>query len=383
MLESSNVLIADEAGSIIDIVNEAEAGDGIRQLKGLLTPGFVNCHCHLELSHMKGVIAEQTGLVPFLMQVVQLRSFPREVIDAAMANAEQELYNSGTVAVGDISNTIDTLALKRESKMHWYNFIEILGLAEDMAAERFAAYKKVYDAFSELHNQVYYRYATLVPHAPYTISRNMFSLINNAAADAVISVHNQECMAEDELYRNGTGDFFKLYDSIGMNASSFKCSGKSSLQTYLPLLDKAKQLLLIHNTFTASDDIVFTQKQTAVTGQAVFWCLCANANLYIENSMPPVQLLRDHNCSITIGTDSYSSNRSMNMLDEMRTIQQRTGRGIPTAEILQWATINGARALCMDDRLGSFDKGKQPGIVLIENMDNLLFDNNSTAHRIA
>jgi cytosine/adenosine deaminase-related metal-dependent hydrolase len=100
-----------------------------------------------------------------------------------------------------------------------------------------------------------------------------------------------------------------------------------------------------------------------------FWCICANANQYIEQTMPPIELLRSQKANIVMGTDSYASNWSLNMLDEIKTIQKHLPQ-IALEELLGWSTINGAKALQMDKGLGSFEKGKKPGIVLIEGLSN-------------
>lgn len=382
MLHRNNVLITDEQGIIKDIVKVIDAGDEVKQFKGMLTPGFINCHCHLELSHMKGVIPNRTGLVDFLLQVVQQRSANEATIYTAMRNAEQEMYNGGIVAVGDISNTAHSIAVKQKSKIRWHNFIEVLGFTETNAEERFSFYKNIYDQFLQLRTENYKPQTSLVPHAPYTVSGKMFQLINDDAAGKVISIHNQESAAEDELYKSKSGDFFRLLDFLKIDTSFFQASGKTSLQTYLPLLDNADNILLVHNTFTEQQDIDFCKQQSAKNAQQIFFCICANANLYIEGCMPPFDLFRKNNCNIVLGTDSYSSNWSLSILDEMRRIQQESAFSIPTAEILKWATINGAKALKMDDDLGSFEKGKQPGVVLIDELANQYISVRSKATRI-
>jgi cytosine/adenosine deaminase-related metal-dependent hydrolase len=85
--------------------------------------------------------------------------------------------------------------------------------------------------------------------------------------------------------------------------------------------------------------------------------------------MPPVQLLREQHANIVIGTDSYASNWSLNLLDELKRIQLYNSQ-IPLAEMLTWITSNGARALQMDDKLGSIELGKRPGLVLIKNLSS-------------
>lgn len=382
MLHRDHVLITDEQGIVEAIVEARDAGDDVQAFSGILTPGFVNCHCHLELSHMKDVIPGRTGLVDFLLTVVQQRGASEEVVYEAMHKAEQEMYAGGIVAVGDIGNTAHSLSIKQKSKMYWYNFVEVLGFTEDRAEAMLQPYKSVYDQFLQ-QEPIYPQMASsLVPHAPYTISNTMFRLINEASAGKVISVHNQECAAEDELYKTKTGDFFRLLDFLQIDTSFFQPSGKSSLQTYLPLLDKAAHVLLVHNSFSQQEDIDFVKRHASAVNQAVFFCLCANANLYIEGRMPPVNLFRENKCSIVLGTDSYSSNWSLSILDEMRRIQQESAFSIPTAELLQWATSNGAKALKLDARFGSFEKGKQPGVVLIDNTMQRNITAKSAATRI-
>ena len=101
-LSNGSVLITSPEGEIVDIVPAAEAGDDITRFSGILSPGFVNCHCHLELSHMKGIIPENTGMVDFLVRVIQQRGFEAEVIKEAIEEAESSMLDNGIVAVGDI-----------------------------------------------------------------------------------------------------------------------------------------------------------------------------------------------------------------------------------------------------------------------------------------
>jgi cytosine/adenosine deaminase-related metal-dependent hydrolase len=136
------------------------------------------------------------------------------------------------------------------------------------------------------------------------------------------------------------------------------------LQSVLPKINTANHCILVHNSFTSVADIQAVQQQMPNTS----WCLCPNANQYIESAMPPIDLLRAQKASIVVGTDSYASNWTLNILDELKTIQKHNPT-IELAEMLSWATLNGARALQMDKQLGSFEKGKKPGIVLISGVD--------------
>ncbi len=94
------VLIFNENGNFIECVDLKEAGADIQEYEGLLSPGFVNAHCHLELSHLKNVIPAHTGLQEFVKQIVALRKVDEHVIADAIEKAEDEMFQNGIVAVG-------------------------------------------------------------------------------------------------------------------------------------------------------------------------------------------------------------------------------------------------------------------------------------------
>jgi imidazolonepropionase-like amidohydrolase len=113
------------------------------------------------------------------------------------------------------------------------------------------------------------------------------------------------------------------------------------------------------------EDIVWANEYAAANGLKLVYCLCINANLYIENKVPPVELLLKHNCFVVLGTDSYSSNWQLSIAKEIGSFIQHFP-ALPLETVLQWATSNGARALAWQEELGSFEKGKRPGLVVME-----------------
>ena len=383
ILPGNFVLITSEDGVVADITDRTDAGDDVEIFEGLLCPGFINAHCHVELSHLKDVIPAGTGLVEFVQQVMSNRILFEEVKITAMKAAELEMYNNGIVAVGDICNTADSILIKQQSKLYWHNFIEVSGFVDGMAAKRLADIKKIQEIFYNNHLVP----ATLSPHAPYSVSKTLFTDLNDETTNQLITIHNQECAAENRLYLNKEGSFLSLYRNFGIDISSFEPSGKTSLQSWLPYFNKNQSIISVHNTFTSQADIDFYMEQVKADNQvssnpSLFFCLCVNANKYIEQKIPPIELLRKNNSNIIIGTDSYASNWQLNILEEIKTIQLETFNAIPLAEILHWSTINGARALQMDNTLGSFEKDKKPGVVLIEGLNDLAVTQYSSAKRI-
>ena len=354
----NTVVVTTNDGTIVDLVPASEAGEDCKLLDGILSPGFINAHCHLELSHLKGAIPTQTGLSEFVKQIVPKRAAPQEIIDAAIADAENEMFENGIVAVGDICNTADTIAAKLKGKLAYYNFVEIYGLDPLLASQKMNEGLLLQAQYEAAHLK-----AVLVPHAPYSVPSALLQLLAEKYRSHTVSMHNQETKAENNFFENKTGAFVDMYARVGVDLDFFTPTKTTSLQSVLPFLKNAEKTIWVHNSFTSVSDINAVQ----ATSKDAYWCLCPSANQYIENTMPPVQLLREQHANIVVGTDSYASNWSLNMLDELKRIQTHNPQ-VPLAEMLTWITSNGARALQMEDKLGSIEKGKKPGLVLIENL---------------
>ncbi|HYM92614.1 MAG TPA: amidohydrolase family protein, partial [Chitinophagaceae bacterium] len=365
LLDDQHVLLTSKDGVIQDIVRIEDAGDDIQSFHGILSPGLINCHCHLELSHLKNVIPPYTGLIEFLCSVVTKRGFSPEIIQQAIIAAEKEMNDNGIVAVGDIGNTADTAEVKSKSNIRWQNFVEILSFTDEKAEENIDHFLKVAQVFESQNSKIKSRNRTsLAPHAPYSISPKTFQFINQLTKNQIISIHNQEHPAEDELYKTGGGDYLKLFKIFGIDESPFPITGKSSIRSVLPYFNNGQTIFLIHNTFMPEEDVVWANEYAATNGLKLIYCLCVNANLYIENKVPPIEMLMRNNCSVVLGTDSYSSNWQLSIVKEMESIQKYFSK-ITIETILQWATINGAKALQWDDELGSLEKGKKPGLALL------------------
>ena len=362
LLDGSKVLITGNDGVIKEIADETVAGDDIEIMDGILSPGFINCHCHLELSHLKGLFPQKTGLVEFVKNVITQRHFSEEVIIECIQKSEQEMFNNGIVAVGDICNTAFTINQKQKSNLFYHNFIEVTGWNPGFAQARLNAAMALKETFSSFSNRV-----SVTPHAPYSISRELWQLIQPFFTGQTITLHNQETPDEDELFISGGGKFPEFYKALNIMNNGFQPTHRRSIYTTLPYMQRAATLILVHNTFMREKDIDF------VLGEhdKVFFCLCPNANVYIENALPPVDLFRKKGCSIVFGTDSLASNNALSILSEMKTL--RTARPeIPVSEMLGWATSNGALAMGMNDMLGKFEPQKKPGIICIDKDFNSL-----------
>jgi len=354
------VVVTDEAGKIIKLGTKADFPSAdIQYSKGILLPGFINTHCHLELSHMQGVCSTGTKLIPFISNVIKLREYEPAVIQEHIQIQDAKMWNSGIQAVGDISNTADTAANKEKSKIAYYTFVEMFDMMQPaMTEQTIANYRQVYaDQSTGNGNR-----KSLVPHASYSVTPQLFEFINKANEDsATLSIHNSETAAENFMFRHGGGDFKKFFKSLGMSLDHFRPTSTNAINYVLKHLQPKKKNLFVHNTMTTTEDIKSAEKWS----DAVYWATCPNANLYIENRLPNYQLFLDANAKMTLGTDSLMSNWQLDIWEEIKTIKKFQSY-VPLKDLLQWATLNGAAALGYGRAMGSLEVGKQPGLVQVE-----------------
>ena len=372
---AEKVLVLDKDNAIVNIMDRVDAGEDIEEYFGLLTPGFVNAHCHLELSHMKGLIPKGSGLVDFVFDVVSGRHIGEEKLQESIAKADRTMYETGISVVGDICNNLSTLFCKRHSNITYFNFLEASGWLPSVAQVRFERAKEFYDEYSKISGNV-----SIIPHAAYSVSDPLWDLITPYFTGKIVSIHNQETPCEDQFFLDGTGDLQRMYEKMNIRHTAYMPSGKSSLQTYFPKLCPAKSAILVHNTFTSSEDIHHIRKHS--TEQLVSFCLCVNANKYIEDVLPDVELLRNSGINMIIGTDSLASNDFLDIVSEMKTIQNNFP-WITLEETLRWATSNGAKALQLEDQYGSFTKGSKPGVTLVTNINEMRLSSDSVSRRVA
>lgn len=354
----NGVVGVEEDGRITAVLTAKEAAErqirDIISYEGILVPGFVNTHCHLELSHMKGKIAGKKGLVDFVKNVMKTRSADDYSIEVEMLKADVEMLEAGIAAVGDISNQAISASIKRGSPIYYHTFLEVMGFNPATAKLSMERALEFEEKFKDLP-------LSIVPHAPYSVSSALFEELRANSVDkaSLVSIHNQETVDENSFFLDKTGNFLELYEFLGLNIDFYAPSGKTSLQSYLPLLSPENKTLLVHNTFTSIEDVKFAEG----IHPNLYWCLCPRANMYIEHRLPDVNMLREAGVTITLGTDSLASNRKLSILAEMKELANNFD--IPVFELIKWATWNGADFLGITEHYGSLEPGKKPGINLL------------------
>ena len=336
---------------------------GVEFYSGIICAGFVNAHSHTELSYLRGAIAEGGGYAAFAASMGRVRNnFSEEEQLSAIAEADNILYQEGVDAVGDIVNGATTFATKATSKIYYHNFAEVFGLRVcNLESQR------------EL---LKHPNTSLTPHSIYSVQDAPFKEVCNTDCNAPLSIHFLESTAETELYQ-GKGSMHAWYEEVGFSCDFLHYG--SPAERIVACVPKSRKLLLVHNCAITEREIERIMNHFT---SSVYWVLCPRSNNYISGIEPQsVELLRNsaYNINICIGTDSLASNWSLSIIEELKMF-----RDIPLAELLQWATINGAKALGIEEHYGTIKVGKRSGIVNITGVDleNFTLTASSQAKRV-
>ena len=333
-------LEVDNNGTITAIKHLPENREiaGLEYYSGVLIPGFINAHCHLELSHLKNKIEEKSGLSKFVSQVQKLRkTTDSEILKYADASLKF-MWSRGINGLGDIVNYYPAVAEKNRHNLLIHNFIEFFN--ESSVSDKDIIAKGQNTATAFLKNKFSFSPA---PHSIYGTSKQLMkNIITNFTNKSITSIHFFESRFETDFH-------------------------ESEIVDYLNILTAFDKILLVHNIYLNKNFLKQLKKESALFKKLIF-VLNPNSNLYIKSKLPDVNLFYNENLNVCLGTDSLASNRLLSILDEMKTITKHFP-DIPFETILQWATINGAKALNFDNVLGSFEKNKAPGILLLSGYD--------------
>lgn len=355
----------DDEGKILGVGQCEDAASEKNFYDGAIVPGFVNAHCHVELSHLHGKFRKGTGMAGFIDQINELRDWAgRDAKIVLVKKWMDKMWADGVSAMADISNDDSSFGVKAEHPMYTRTFLEVFGSEPHMCDGVMADVTALNVLADEAGID-----AAPTPHSCYTMSPQLLSASAAAGlAKGYLSYHSQESLEEEDLLRSGSGAMYENRKRSGM--STPPVTGESSLKYFLDRLADVKQgpydehILLVHNVCLAQDDIDAAKKVM----NNVYWAICPLSNIFIHNALPPIALMRENGLSIMLGTDSLSSNDDLDMVKEMICLHENFPE-VPMSEMLQWACLTGAEFLSKDDVLGTLTPGKKPGLVYIANVD--------------
>jgi cytosine/adenosine deaminase-related metal-dependent hydrolase len=344
--------------SVKDTGGTLEETESLEYHNGIIIPGFVNCHCHLELSHLKGSITQGSGLGSFINQIRNNRGSSLENIIGFAYSADNDMFTGGIVLCADICNSSLTFRIKKESRISYINLLEVFGIDPEKATQHMYEIVKIAETADDMGLPF-----SIVPHSAYSMSLSLLRLLRKKTGNnRITSIHFLETAGEKRFLENHTGPLMTSYENSGLVPYRLETVA-SHADAVLNEITMAGNLILVHNIFADINTIRKISKR-----KNLYWCLCPNSNICIENEIPPLDLLIKEGCEIVIGTDSLASNKVLNIFEEIKTLQLNFP-SVSIEELVLWATLNGARALGESDKFGKIEAGKKPGLVLIQNVD--------------
>jgi len=320
-----------------------------------ILPGPVNAHTHLELSWMRNRIPPSDSMPVWASKLMALRREHGSDPPAPIAAAIRESRAAGTSLVGDVTNTLAAYDLVSDSRLEGAIFLELLGFNSPSPHRQVEAAQTSLDRLTPRH--AWRR--SIVPHAPFSVSPELFHAIGKAAGDYPVSVHLGESAEELEFLRSGTGAWRELLGRIGAWNEQWRPPACGPVE-YLDRLGLVNdRLLAVHGTQLQQPELA---RLAAARATLV---ACPRSNRWTGAGTPPIQDFYESGVRVAIGTDSLASVDDLNLFAELADMH-RLAPHVPAARLLESATVAGAQALGFADEFGTIEKGKRAELIAVQ-----------------
>jgi len=353
-LRDGMVAVAEGRILWVGLARDAGAPQGVvRDLgPGVLLPGLVNAHCHLELSHLAGRLDEPRGFVPWVEALVAARGeVPPDAVERATSEATKALVASGTVAVGDVSNGLSHLSLLGGSGLAAaIVFYELLSW-DPVKAEAVLQFAeaRARAVAEDLAPEVQIR---LAAHAPHSVSAPLLRAMVRGGGPAAI--HLAESTAEAAFLAEGVGEWAGFLERRGLGHVAFSPPRQSPVGYLDGLGALHPGLVAAHCVQVDEADL----QTLASRGVAV--AVCPRSNRRLGVGLPPVPAMLAAGVALALGTDSLASVNSLDLMEDVALLHAEFP-SVPADRLVRMATLGGARALGLSD-LGSIEPGKRAAL---------------------
>jgi len=359
-------IIAIADGRIRAVGKPPVAPTGLKELGNVaLLPGLINAHTHLELSWLRDRVPPAPKFSDWVKTLVGIRRGTERLMTpeilAPIREAIAELRASGTVAIGDTSNSLASVSPMRQAALDGIVFHELLGFkARDGAVIESTRELRVSAANAGAR-------VSLAPHAPYSTSLELFGAIRaavNQSACPIMSVHLGESAEEVEFLETGTGPWRGMLETIGVWRDDWAipaCDPVAYLDRHNLIDDKT---LVIHGVQLGDAALV----RLAAIGATLV--TCPRSNQWVGVGYPPIERFYQSGVKVAVGTDSLASVEDLNLFSELKTMRW-LAPNLPAGTILESATLIGARALGLEKELGSLTPGKRAEMIAVQLPDGI------------
>ncbi len=327
----------------------------------VVLPGLVNAHTHLELAWLAGRVGPAASFTAWVRDMLARRRAERpdaEAVEAAIERAIDAHWATGTALVGDVGNTLASVAPLRRSALGGVVFHELLRLRASDADE---VLEQGVDAVARAGAST--RVAiSLAPHAPYSVSPQLFQGIRSALSRMPFlpsTVHLAESPEEVELLMRGTGPWRQLLEELGAWDPSWqppRCGPAEYLERMGVL---GPRLLVVHGTYLDEAGLA----RVAASGATLVTCPRSNAHVGVGD--PPLDRFYRSGVRIAVGTDSLASVPDLNLFEELAAMR-RLAPSVPASRLLDSATREGARALGFEADAGTIEPGRSRSLIAVD-----------------
>ncbi|WP_242342105.1 amidohydrolase family protein [Anaeromyxobacter terrae] len=323
---------------------EERFGRGER-LDAVILPALVNAHLHLELSHMAGRVAGGEGLPSWIHLFISARALPRPEEEAAQAMimSAEDMARAGVAAVGDVSNTLDSVGPLAAAGFTGTVYHEVFGATPARIEAALAGARAARATCAPAPGL---RIA-LSPHAIYSTHG---PTLGQLLAAGPASIHLAEDPAERALCATGTGDFARMFNSLGA-PRSLRPRARSAVAFVAEHL--APHHLAVHCVDVDADDVALLARSGATV------VLCPRSNRYIVGKLPPVAALLAAGVPLAVGTDSLASCPSLAPLADLALLRRELPE-LPAATLLPLAWNGPAVGA---PHVGALAPGAAPGVL--------------------
>ncbi len=317
-------------------------------------PGLVNAHTHLEFSWVRGQTARFDSMPAWAWSLIALRGKEGADSGAAIEAAIKDARAAGTALVGDVTNTLVPEPLLRDSPLAGAMFYELLGFS---AIEPEQVVANAWSTLNHLPARAEWN-RTIAPHAPYSVSPDLFRAIGRAARDRPMSIQVGESREEMEFLRTGTGAWRDLLGRLGVWNDRWEPPGCGPVE-YLHRLGLLNhRLIAVHGTQLPDEEL----RRLGAAGATLV--TCPRSNRWTGAGIPPIERFYSSGVRLAIGTDSLASVEDLNVFEELAFVR-RLAPHVPARRLLESATIAGAAALDLGNHFGTIEAGKRAALIAV------------------
>ena len=334
-------------------VRAAQAGE-VRDLgERALAPGLINAHCHLDYTRLHDEVEWRGSFTEWLIELVAAKQLhPEKEYLGGIQMGLDMLTRTGTTTVVNIESFPEFIDQVPPSPLRVWWCLELIDFnrpegpreVATQALEFIAAHSNPRGGFG------------FCPHAPYTVTAELYQLCGRYAhaRNIPVTTHLAESQEEDDMFRRGTGQMYDYFLRLGRNMSDCKRVGPTQLMAEIGVL--GPNCLAAHANYLTTPDLIRLQQ----TGTHVVHC--PKSHRFFGRSMAPLNAWKEHGVNVCLGTDSMASNDTLSMLEEMQTLGHVFPR-MSAEELLTLATVNGARALNLHEKLGRIVVGARADVI--------------------